>query len=66
MPRASLRQLSRQFARKTIDKAEYRRRRAELIEELSAEQDSDMEPTGPITETPTGQEDETTPRNDGH
>jgi len=50
MARASLRQLSRQFARKVIDKSEYRRRRAELIDEIVATRDADHS-TGPTTGT---------------
>ena len=63
MARASLRQLSRQFARKAIDKVEYRRRRAELIDELIAARDAEPQ-TGPNTETPRGDDDTQTNRND--
>ncbi len=50
MARASLRQLSRQFARKAIGKDEYRRRRADLIDEIIAARDADHA-TGPTTGT---------------
>ena len=46
MARASLRQLSRQFARGMIDRATYRRQRADLIEALQHEAEGDNQPTG--------------------
>ncbi len=64
MAKASLRQLSRQFARKVIDKSEYRRRRAELIDEVIAARDPEQS-TGPTTGKPGDDEDTQTNRNDG-
>lgn len=52
MARVNLRQLSRQFARGTIDRAEYRRRRSELIESILTFHEGDAQPTGPNTDTP--------------
>ena len=52
MARVNLRQLSRQFARGAISKAEYRRGRAELIESILTIDDDDADPTGPNTESP--------------
>lgn len=46
MARANLRQLSRQFARGMIDRAAYRRQRAELIAALQREAECDSQPTG--------------------
>jgi hypothetical protein len=52
MARANLRQLSRQFARGIIDRATYRRQRAELIEALQHEAESDSQPTGAGPDSP--------------
>ncbi len=43
----NLRQLSRQFARGQIDRAEYQRHRAELIERVLASLTNDSEHTDP-------------------
>ena len=46
MPRANLRQLSRQLARGAISKADYRRQRAALIAAMLDLLGRDGEPTG--------------------
>ena len=66
MARVNLRQLSRQFARGAISKAEYRQGRAELIESILTLDDGDADPTGPNTETSDGDDDtERAPHNPG-
>lgn len=50
MPQANLRQLSRQYARGAIHRAEYRRSRAALIESILNLSQADSQSTGPNTD----------------
>lgn len=51
MARTNLRQLSRQYARGAINRADYRQRRAELIDSILAAAGNDGQPTGPGPDT---------------
>lgn len=51
MAQANLRQLSRQYARGAIDRAEYRQSRAALIESILNQSQHDSQSTGPNTDT---------------